>query len=102
MTIMKRAYRIFLRFYPRDYRAMFGPAMRTTFAASLEELSGGAYARFCLAEVYGLLAGALVEWAVKLTTDPSTRGRTLPDRLLMRPPGVSWTAFYGGTFLDEL
>jgi hypothetical protein len=43
-----------------------------------------------------LTMGAGVEWIAKLTTDSSVRGRSLPDRLLMRPPGVSWDAHYAG------
>jgi hypothetical protein len=100
---MKRAYESLLRLYPRDYRAMFATEMSSAFEeASAERRSQGwgAYARFTLAELMALTIGAAVEWIAKLTTDSSVRGRSLPDRLLMRPPGVSWDAHYAGAFLN--
>ncbi|HEX5226721.1 MAG TPA: hypothetical protein VFW44_03385, partial [Bryobacteraceae bacterium] len=54
-----------------------------------------AYAAFVTRELAGLLLGAAFEWLAKLTSDPSRRGRSLPDRVLMRPPGVSWDDYYG-------
>jgi len=42
-----------------------------------------------------MLTGAAAEWVAKLTTDSCLRGRSLPDRLMMRPPGVSWEDHYG-------
>jgi hypothetical protein len=53
------------------------------------------YVRFALKELNGVLGGAAAEWFAKLTTDRSMRGRSLPDRLMMRPPGVSWEDHYG-------
>jgi hypothetical protein len=100
---MKRAYEILLRLYPRDYRARFATEMSSAFEEVLAEhcLKGrGVYARFALAELLGLTMGAAVEWIAKLTTDTSTRGRSLPDLLLMRPPGVSWADHYSGSFLN--
>ncbi len=98
---MNRAYKILLRLYPRDYRAMFATAMLSAFQdASVERRGQGwrVYAAFAIAELMGLAMGAGIEWIAKLTTDASVRGRSLPDRLLMRPPGVSWDAHYAGAF----
>jgi hypothetical protein len=100
---MKRAYEILLRLYPRDYRAMFAAEMSSAFEeASAERRRQGpaVYARFALAELMALAMGAGIEWIAKLTTDPSVRRRSLPDRLLMRPPGVSFAPHYGGAFLN--
>jgi len=100
---MKRAYELLLRLYPRDYRAMFATEMSNAFREALAEYRGQgwrAYARFAAAELMGLTMGAGVEWIAKLTTDRTVRGRSLPDRLLMRPPGVSWDAHFAGAFLN--
>src|SRR5580658_3211369 len=100
---MKRAYKILLQLYPRDFRAMFATEMSNTFEeASVERRRRGlgTYVRFALAELMALTMGAGIEWIAKLTTDSSVRGRSLPDRLLMRPPGVSWDAHYAGAFLN--
>jgi len=99
---MKRPYEILLRLYPRDYRARFGSEMSNAFeeaASDRRQLGGSVYARFVIAELVGLMIGAGIEWIVKLTTDASVRGRSLPDLLLMRPPGVSWEAHYRGARL---
>lgn len=95
---MRRAYEILLRFYPRDFKAAFSCEMASAFERTAEERrvhGRAALARFALAELGGLFIGAAAEWLAKLRTDPSIRGRTLPDRLLMRPPGVSWNDYYG-------
>jgi hypothetical protein len=100
---MKRAYELLLRLYPRDYRAMFATAMLSAFEdASAERRGQGwrVYAPFAIAELMGLAMGAGIEWIAKLTTDASVRGRSLPDRLLMRPPEVSWDAHFAGEFLN--
>jgi hypothetical protein len=99
---LKRAYESLLRLYPRDYRARFAAEMSSAFdEAALERSRQGriSYARFASTELAGLAMGAAVEWIAKLTTDASVRGRSLPDRLLMRPPGVSWETHYSGAFL---
>lgn len=98
---MNRVYELLLRLYPRDYRAMVATEMVSAFreaSAEHRRQGRGAYARFTIAELMGLTMGAGVEWIAKLTTDSSVRGRYLPDRLLMRPPGVSWEAHYAGAF----
>jgi hypothetical protein len=59
------------------------------------------FIRFALAELMGVLMGAGKEWVAKLTTDPSLRGRSLPDRLMMRPPGVPWEAYYSSALVDQ-
>jgi hypothetical protein len=100
---MKRTYEFLLRLYPRDYRAMFATEMSSAFeeaSAERRREGWGVYARFALAELLGLAMGAGIEWIAKLTTDSSARGRSLPDLLLMRPPGVSWDAHYAGAFLN--
>lgn len=100
---MKRTYDFLLRLYPRDYRAMFATEMSSAFEEASQDrrrCGQGAYARFGFAELMALTIGAGLEWIAKLTTDSSVRGRTLPDRLLMRPPGVSWDAYHAGAFLS--
>jgi len=91
----QRAYKYLLRLYPRDYRAMFASEMLAAFEQASEERHGY---RFVLAELMGLLMGAALEWIAKLTSDSSVRGRVLPDRLRMRPPGVPWEVHYAGAF----
>jgi hypothetical protein len=46
----------------------------------------------------GLMTGVTAEWIAKLTTSSFIGGRSLPDWLKMRPPGVSWESHYGGSF----
>ena len=94
-----RAYRFLLRLYPRDYRARFAAEMLAAFELAAEERRG---LGFVLAELAGLLAGAGSEWIAKLTSDRSIRGRLLPDRLRMRPPGVPWEVHYSGAFEVEV
>ena len=94
----RRVYKALLRLYPRDYRAMFASEMLAAF----EQAAAAQHSRgFLLAELSSLLAGAASEWIAKLTTDDSVRGRLLPDRLLMRPPGVPWELHYAGAFEVE-
>lgn len=64
-------------------------------AAECRTQGRSAYFRFTLREFAGGLNGAAAEWIAKFTTDRSMRGRSLPDRLMMRPPGVPWEAYYG-------
>src|SRR5579863_1352078 len=93
----KQAYKFLLRLYPRDYRAMFAAEMFAAFEQAAEEQRGSA---FVLAELTSLLAGAGSEWIAKLTSDSSIRGRLLPDRVRMRPPGVPWVVHYAGAFAE--
>ena len=65
---------------------------------------------YCNFEIYGakrkgsadqffsslLAAGAAAEWAAKLTTEPSVRGRSLPDVRMMRPAGVPREVWFAG------
>jgi hypothetical protein len=60
-----------------------------------------AYIRFALTELFGVVMGAGKEWLAKFSTDSSLRGRSLPDRLMMRPPGVPWEAYYGDALVDQ-
>jgi len=87
---MKRIYRILLRLYPRDYRAMF---MRHSFEIAAKER--------WTTELLGLLTGAVREWIAKLTTDKAIRGRALPDLMMMRPPGVTREVHFSGPLLDD-
>src|SRR5271166_5286173 len=101
---MRRVYKTFLRLYPRDFRDSFTSETLTAFHSSAtERRSQGrfVYIRFALAELIGVLMGAGLEWVAKLTTDRSLRGRTLPDRLMMRPPGVPWEAYYGDALVER-
>jgi hypothetical protein len=101
---VKRAYTTLLRLYPRDYRALFAAEMLTAFEITAgERHAAGRPVYFCFvaAELIGLVKGVVSEWIVKLTTDPSIRGRSLPDRLMMRPPGVPWEVYYAGAFVNE-
>src|SRR5579864_2786367 len=98
---MRRAYGTLLRLYPRDFRAVFTSEMLMAFESSIAERRAqgqSAYIRFAMRELAGLMIGAFAEWIAKLRTDSSLRGRSLPDRLMMRPPGVPWEAYYGGAF----
>jgi hypothetical protein len=77
--------------------------MLTAFDSSAHErraLGRSAYLRFALTELAGLVVGAGKEWLVKFRTDRSLRGRSLPDRLMMRPPGVPWEAYYGDALVE--
>jgi hypothetical protein len=82
--VNRRAYRVLLRLYPADYRAMFAAEMARAFDRILEERRG-----ILLAELSGVITGAAAEWVAKWTTDASVRGRSLPDLRMMRPPGVT-------------
>ena len=93
---MRRVYGALLRLYPRDFRAMFAPEMLCAFEIVCKERRTSA-----IRECVGLLAGAASEWIAKLTANCLVRGRVLPDRLLMRPPGVSWDAHYQGKFVQD-
>ena len=101
---MRQAYEILLRLYPRDFRAAFSPEMLMAFERSAVErrAQGTAdYIGFAASELIGLVIGAAREWIAKLTTDCSLRGRSLPDRRIMRPPGVPWEAYYGRALMDS-
>ncbi len=101
---MIRIYAVLLRLYPRDYRAMFAREMRHAFKTTAEETRRyGEFALLCwgAVEMSGLVKGAVSEWIAKLTTDRSIRGRTLPDLVMMRPPGVTREAHFAGPLLDD-
>jgi hypothetical protein len=77
--------------------------MLTAFESSAAERRAqgrAGYIRFAVRELIGVLMGASAEWVAKLTTDRSLRGRSLPDRLMMRPPGVPWEAYYGRALVN--
>lgn len=96
---MRRAYRVLLRLYPYDHRALFAAEMLTTFEESADERRGrgcAVFICFSLAELIGLVTGAGAEWIAKLTSDSSDRARCLPDLRMMRPPGVTRETFFAG------
>jgi hypothetical protein len=96
---LSRAYRSLLRLYPVDYRARFAEQMLHCFEQAVEERRPqGRRATICFAasEFCGLAAGAAAEWVAKWTTDPSVRGRYLPDLRMMRPPGVPRELWFAG------
>jgi len=101
---MRRVYETLLRLYPRDFRAPFTSEMLRAFdsAASDRRAQGQpSYIRFALTELIGVVMSAGREWLAKLSTDSSMRGRSLPDRLMMRPPGVPWEAYYGDALVNS-
>ena len=77
---MRRAFRILLKLYPYDFRAVFAAEMMA--AAETDGLMP-------LAELTGLAIGAAREWFAKLSSGKYVRGRTLPDVRMMRPAGIS-------------
>jgi hypothetical protein len=95
---LARVYEVVLRLYPEDYRARFAAEMLVAFEQAADDQSrDGACAslRFAWTELTSLTFGIGREWIAKITSDPSTRGRYLPDCRRMRPPGVTreqWAA----------
>jgi hypothetical protein len=62
---MKRAYQLFLLLYPREHRVEFAEEMTSVFEAARNERHRRGwrwYARFALAEMFGLMAGAARAW----------------------------------------
>jgi hypothetical protein len=101
---LQRAYQTLLRLYPSDYASLLGGEMLDAFEQAAEERrrqSRLAFIRFLVAEFSGLSFGAAEEWFDKLTTDPSVRGRHLPDLRMMRPPGVARELWFAGPSLDR-
>jgi len=96
---MKPIYNALLQLYPRDYRATFAKEMRRAFDITSGERPGDW--AFMARELTGLALGALSEWFAKLTTDQTTRGRVLPDIVLMRPPGVPREIHFAAPILDD-
>lgn len=82
---MRRVHMALLRLYPYDYRAAFENEMLRRFE------------RTAVAELAGLLRGIGAEWWAKFTTDPSVRGRSLPDLRMMRPAGMPRELWFGRT-----
>jgi hypothetical protein len=87
---MKGIYRALLHLYPADYRAMFADEMARAFDRIAEEHPSAIHQ-----EIVGLIAGAAAEWIAKWTTEPTTRGRSLPDLRMMRPVGVTRKMWFG-------
>lgn len=57
-----------LRLYPPEYRSTFAPEMLTVLQQASQGHKPAARARFVLKESFGLMRGAVSEWAVKLVT----------------------------------
>jgi len=101
--ILRRIYSTLLWLYPPDYRAFFAAEMAATFDEAVinqRQVQVGRFIVFTLAEFIGLLTGACREWIAMLAYSLSHSngyidGQGLPDRLLMRPPGIAWQAHYG-------
>jgi len=93
-----RIYAAALTLFPDDFRRRFGPEMRAAFrAAAADRRSAGVVASlgFLLDETAGLAVAIGREWLLKLTDDPASRARVLPDCRRMRPVGVTraeWAA----------
>ena len=87
-----------LGLYPQDFRARFGREMSETLGAKLSiarQLGWFTLTCVALGEAGGLFIGAGREWIIKLSSDPVSRARSLPDCSQMRPVGISreeWAA----------
>ncbi len=93
-----RGYAVLLRLYPMDYQVLFGAEMANAFAAAAADHRArgrAVFARFIVGEGLGVTASLASEWFAKWTSDRSIRGRYMPDRRTMRPPGVSKRDHYG-------
>src|SRR4029453_5410130 len=95
---MRRVYKTLLRLYPREYTELFAAEMSAVFEEAFEERrrQGGAiFLRFAVAELTGLVAGAVAEliaksvYALYHSNSSYIIGRCLPDSLRIRPAGVS-------------
>jgi hypothetical protein len=96
---LSRVYRSLLRLYPNDYQARFAAEMLHSFEHAVEERRGqDRWIAICFirSEFCDAIAGAAAEWVSKWTTDPSVRGRCLPDVRMMRPPGVPRELWFAG------
>jgi hypothetical protein len=91
-----------LALYPRDFRARFGREMSETFGKLFAARQAGWLTLACVAlsESAGLSIGAVHEWIVKLSCDPISRARVLPDCRRMRPVGVTRQEWGAG--LDDV
>jgi len=96
----ERAYALALRLFPWDFRVNLGGSMLATFTESardLRRLPKMSVVRSMAVEFACLAWAIATEWAAKLTTDASTRGRSLPDCRMMRPPAVTREEWIAGT-----
>jgi len=92
-----RVFRVLLRLYPSDYAALFADEMINAFEQGCNEYRSqrrAPFVRFVVRELVGLIIGLIAEWIAKLTTDTSTRGRSLPDLRKMRPAGVPYELWF--------
>jgi hypothetical protein len=98
-VLAERAYALALRLFPWDFRVHLAESMLTTFTESACELRRTpttSAVRSLTAEFATLAWAIAVEWVAKLTTDASTRGRSLPDCRMMRPAGVTRKEWIAG------
>lgn len=73
---LRSVYQKLCRFYPAEHRRVFETEMLHTFesAAAESRLRGPrAFTRFVVAELAGLLLGAVTEWSLRLTRRSPTR-----------------------------
>jgi hypothetical protein len=100
---MRRVYKTLLRLYPRDYTELFAAEMSAAFEEAFEERrrQGAAiFLRFAVAELTGLVAGAMAEliaksvYALYHSNSSYISGRCLPDPLRIRPAGLSRESYF--------
>ena len=100
---MRRVYKTLLRLYPRDYTELFAAEMLAAFEEVSEERrrQGAAiFLRFAVAELMGLVTGAVAEWIAKSvytvyhSNSNYISGRCLPDPLRIRPAGLSRESYF--------
>ncbi len=100
---MRRAYKILLQLYPRDYREMFAAEMLEVFEEAFEERrrhGSVVILRFAVAELIGLLIGTWAEWMAKSSysvyhsNSNYISGRCLVDRRTMWYIGAARESYY--------
>jgi len=87
---MKRTYAFFLLLYPREHRDQFAEEMTSVFeeARNQRHHRGWAwYARFALAEMIGLIAGAAGAW-LSQATKPSSEISVASEAQNALPPDL--------------
>jgi hypothetical protein len=80
-----RIFNALLRLYPPEYRRIFASEMLIVLEASHKgcQRELAPYCRFVIAESFGLLRGAIVEWIAELTSGSYVKERHLPDHEIL-------------------
>lgn len=109
---IRRGYKILLRLYPPEYRAIFGKEMVSIFEEASEERRTHGYFGFMwfvITELIGLLEGAGAEWITKFTSSTCQSNRSGSSaaayKMLqkMRPPWVTQEVFFKAIdLIDEV